>query len=666
MSSKAAELCAAPPFLLGAGLLLWGWQNGFILYAVPMALLLELAHWIEWRWSVTDKEFNNLTDLSGVGFFITFVYIFNENGAGGIYVILSILPFVLFLITLAQIYSIKGKIKLSALFIRLRRMEKKRPTLEQNEIDLTLPYFLVSLLSASAGNQRTIWFFIFCCLMIGIVLGRVRPARGKFLSWFALLVLSFSMAYGGQIGIRNIQAAIERQFMGVFDHYMWRYRDPLRATTAIGMIGRLKFSDRILVRIKTDAELTSPIYLREATYSNYGYGIWSAGSTNFTLIEPDIEGINWSLGPAEPSRNAKISTYMVKEKGVIPLPLGTSRINGTGIIQIDQNPYGAVNMEIREGWVSYNAGYRDNLVSDAPPDENDLQITPGYKEDFDRLTDELQLHNKSDQEIIRIVEDFFSTNFYYSMTRRQRFPRGRYLYDFLFQSRRGHCEYFATSTVLLLRSAGIPARYAVGYSTREYSPLEGQYVARSRHAHSWVMAYVDNNWEMIDTTPAVWAPMEDDMASDLQFIIDLYSWVRYRYEVWQTGDVLEESEETGSRLLWLLIPLLAILIWRLYYKERVHRGKDHDRDKERLYPGLDSRFYSLVELLESNGYQRYPGETLRRWLARIEPDLSGLKISESQELHYRYRFDPEGLSQKAQQSLDELVSRDLLILKAGL
>lgn len=53
----------------------------------------------------------------------------------------------------------------------------------------------------------------------------------------------------------------------------------------------------------------------------------------------------------------------------------------------------------------------------------------------------------------------------------------------------------------MLRSAGIPTRYVVGYLVNEYSPTEHQYVVRTRDAHAWVMAYVNHSWIKVDTTP---------------------------------------------------------------------------------------------------------------------------------------------------------------------
>jgi transglutaminase-like putative cysteine protease len=665
MTTDATELRPAPPFLIGAALLVWGWQNNFMLYAVIMAILLEFSHWVSWRWAVTNKEFNHLTDISGAVFFIAIIYIFNETGAGGIYVILSILPFVLFVLVLTQLYSLQGKIKLSTLFLSLRRLERRQALPASRAIDLSLPYFVICLLAASAGNQRTIWFFIVCCLLFAVALWFMRPGRFRFSTWALMLLLSFSIAFAAQTGVRALQFAVERQFMGFFDQFMWRYRDPDRTTTAIGMIGRLKYSDRIQVRIKTEAKLDAPIYLREATYNTYGYGVWSAGSTNFTLIDPDIEGNSWTLNPGKPQHHAEISTYMIRETGVIPAPAGTSTLQGTDIIEVNQNRYGAINMESREGWISYKTGYQDLPLSDSPPDADDLHITSSYRDDFIRLAEELQFEGKPAAEIVHIIETFFARNFYYSIDRGRRYPRGRYLHDFLFDNRQGHCEYFATATALLLRTAGIPARYAVGYVTREYSALERQYIARSRHAHSWTMAWVNNSWQSIDTTPSVWAPMEDEMASALQPVLDLYAWIRYKYQTWRSSDALAETEESGTDLAWLLIPLLAILVWRLYAKERIRQKNNNAHTHSaRTWQGMDSAFYAIVELLEKKGYERRPGETMSNWINRSAPVRQPGEMSRLLDLHYRYRFDPAGLPEREIRDIGRLARAVIMQLKA--
>ncbi len=55
----------------------------------------------------------------------------------------------------------------------------------------------------------------------------------------------------------------------------------------------------------------------------------------------------------------------------------------------------------------------------------------------------------------------------------------------------GHCEYFASALVLMLRSQGIPARMVVGYKTDEWNQFGGFFQVRQLHAHTWVEAYLE-------------------------------------------------------------------------------------------------------------------------------------------------------------------------------
>jgi transglutaminase-like putative cysteine protease len=74
---------------------------------------------------------------------------------------------------------------------------------------------------------------------------------------------------------------------------------------------------------------------------------------------------------------------------------------------------------------------------------------------------------------------------------------------FLFDWREGHCEYFASAMVLMLRSRGIPARLATGFLGADHNPLEDYWVVRQSNAHAWVEAYLpDRGWTMFDPTPA--------------------------------------------------------------------------------------------------------------------------------------------------------------------
>ena len=129
--------------------------------------------------------------------------------------------------------------------------------------------------------------------------------------------------------------------------------------------------------------------------------------------------------------------------------------------------------------------------------------------------------------------------------------------DFLFEYRSGHCEYFASAMVLLLRTQGVPARLVTGFLGAELNPIEGYYIVRQQNAHAWVEAWVDGAWRIYDPTPPDGrpTPAERDFKLLLQQIYDYvaFRWDRYvltyssadQQSVWQS--VRERVTELWER-----------------------------------------------------------------------------------------------------------------------
>ena len=88
-------------------------------------------------------------------------------------------------------------------------------------------------------------------------------------------------------------------------------------------------------------------------------------------------------------------------------------------------------------------------------------------------------------------------------------PAGRELVSwFLFDLRRGYCDYFATAMTVLARANGIPARLAVGYAAGTYDPQTQQYVVTEAQAHSWPELYFPGaGWVPFEPTPAETVPV---------------------------------------------------------------------------------------------------------------------------------------------------------------
>jgi len=74
--------------------------------------------------------------------------------------------------------------------------------------------------------------------------------------------------------------------------------------------------------------------------------------------------------------------------------------------------------------------------------------------------------------------------------------------NFLFERKQGHCEYFASSMAVMLRTLGIPSRVVNGFRSDEFNDLTGNYVIRAKDAHAWVEAYFPGyGWHTFDPTP---------------------------------------------------------------------------------------------------------------------------------------------------------------------
>ena len=673
-----------PPFLLGSTILFWGWQSHLFPYAVPMALILELARWIKWRWALSDKDFNRVTDFTSLSFIMATFYLASQQSIHGFMTLLNWLPMVLFLLITAQTYSTHGTINLGSLFLSLRSQSGKSHHRANERINLTYPYMMICLLSASITQNS--WFFVGACLLIGYGLWAVRPSRYSAMIWVLLLGMAGTLAYISQLGIYRLQTQVEEMMLSWFQDSLSTNRDPYRQHTALGYIGQLKLSDRIVLRVKSPR----PLLLREVSYNTYFKTIWRVKKSHFSEMPLNQDEMSWTVAkvPNSPSlkeemtresdasvspllkkevarklddsllelgnqgnhfkQSLQVSAYLNKGKGMLALPHGTYKIADLAVPSIQRNEYGAVKVENGPGLIKYTAHFGKNTPLDSVPTEDDLRL-PRYEEYLTELSNELDLPHQKPQQVLEKLTKFFN-NFQYSLNLTAPDQRNiTPLEHFLRDSRTGHCEYFATATVLLLRTAGIPSRYASGYAVEEFSNLEGVYLVRKRHAHAWALAYINGRWQIFDTTPADWFSLEEEMAAWWEPLYDVISWLTYKFSQWRWRD---DSDSSNDWLLWLILPLSLLLIWRLYSREKVARSQSAKPLNTAIVVGADSAFYQIVQQLNAAGLIRQQGETLTAWLKRVRaPLLSEPSMQTMLILHQRYRFDPAGISIQEQMIL---------------
>ncbi|MBX3192584.1 MAG: transglutaminase domain-containing protein [Labilithrix sp.] len=100
----------------------------------------------------------------------------------------------------------------------------------------------------------------------------------------------------------------------------------------------------------------------------------------------------------------------------------------------------------------------------------------------------------------RVIERRLKTTFAYDLASPSR-GRTQPIDHFLFESRRGHCELFASTMAIMLRAVGVPSRVVLGFVGGTYNRFGGFYAVRQGDAHAWVEGYVDG-WRTFDPTPA--------------------------------------------------------------------------------------------------------------------------------------------------------------------
>ena len=126
--------------------------------------------------------------------------------------------------------------------------------------------------------------------------------------------------------------------------------------------------------------------------------------------------------------------------------------------------------------------------------------------------------------------------------------------SFLFVTKRGHCEFFATTMVLMLRARGIPSRLVNGFLGGVWNAT-GQYMAvRQGDAHSWVEAYLpEHGWVPFDPTPA--SGVEPIAPGGLeQWTREVYDAAKMRWMLWVVEYDLEAQIASARRLSRWLAP----------------------------------------------------------------------------------------------------------------
>ncbi|MCS7042886.1 MAG: DUF3488 and transglutaminase-like domain-containing protein [Bryobacteraceae bacterium] len=190
-----------------------------------------------------------------------------------------------------------------------------------------------------------------------------------------------------------------------------------------------------------------------------------------------------------------------------------------------------------------------------PPDERNFYLRlPVVDPRVIELARRITSGARSDVERARRIEAYLLGNYQYSLRALDREVDDPLAW-FLFEGRKGHCEYFASAMAVLLRAVWVPSRIAVGYREGSYNSLTGWHVVRASDAHSWVEAWIDGRgWVEFDPTPPDPEQRPAGLLDRLSFWSDALSifwqeWV-LGYDLDRQLSLAMQVEQSRRRLGW--------------------------------------------------------------------------------------------------------------------
>ncbi len=145
----------------------------------------------------------------------------------------------------------------------------------------------------------------------------------------------------------------------------------------------------------------------------------------------------------------------------------------------------------------------------------DLELPPGIDPRTRALARRWRNAAKKPAEVIRMALAWFRKEpFYYTLTPGRLTGRNQ-IDTFLFQTRRGFCEHYASAFAVLMRAAGIPARVVTGYAGGTVNPYDGWLVLRQSNAHAWDEVWLaGRGWVRVDPTSVIPAGRIDASAAN--------------------------------------------------------------------------------------------------------------------------------------------------------
>jgi transglutaminase-like putative cysteine protease len=445
--------------------------------------------------------------------------------------------------------------------------------------------------------------------------------------------LAAALAAGAAVALPPLSLWTEHRIISALGGAETGFSDRMWLGSLDGMLD----SDEVVMRLegpRTD-------YLRGAVHDHYELGRWGRATPAHPrpLVLPTT--------PPPGASGARVRVTLVSgARDRYFLPLGAHDVASTGpSIAVDR--HGVVH--VADGLateVSFEPGGASDFAVDDPSSE-DLDLPPGLRPTLRRLAREWTAGAETPEARVEAIANHLRTHFTYSRKFQRR--RSDPLLDFLLDDHKGHCEYFASATVLLARAVGVPARVAVGYRVAEENALGGYYVVREKNAHAWAEVYLaDKGFVTVDATPG--GELEQNAphhSSMVRAVVDLIrTWAARAVAALTLWDMVRGS----------LVVLVLGLVARWLRRDRAAKEDADWRAKgEKPPPSL----VRLFEALARRGLARGDAEPIERFAERVAEKGGGeAEAAALLERWAAYRYgglgDGEGLVRELEGCVERL------------
>jgi transglutaminase-like putative cysteine protease len=292
-----------------------------------------------------------------------------------------------------------------------------------------------------------------------------------------------------------------------------------------GSFGDVKLDETVVMRVILNPDLSGPLYLRGMTFDHFDGDAWYDTIKDTRRIFRRTYEFGRDVSEGEEKFEAEIYLEPI-DSDVIFTYKKPYKIESQGYY-MRRDSAGSFYMRLKKSKrffyriYSIDEQYFDNVFikeylqfPDEIPSVTKLagDITSG---DTDGLM-------KADS-----IRNYLFRNYEYSLSSGQPEDGVTAIEHFLFNSREGYCEHFATAMTLMLRSIEIPARLVTGYLSGSRNEFGDYYLIRQSDAHSWVEAFIDGRWHLFDPTPPVVIPRKFNIV----LLLDMVNLNWYRYVV---------------------------------------------------------------------------------------------------------------------------------------